>query len=126
VREGLVGLVATLGAPRSYALPGIPADILYQEVMEGGREGGLFTVEIADGDLPRRSRAKRSLKSGRTVSPITERSGADCQRVQTKAGANGYGLKCVRSCVLQNEFASTPFQDFFAGRPAHHPKANLT
>ena len=37
---------------------------------EGGREGGLFTIEIAEEDRPRRSRANRPLSSGRTLSPI--------------------------------------------------------
>ena len=32
------------------------------------REGGLFTIEIAEEDSPRRSRANRPLSSGRTVS----------------------------------------------------------
>jgi hypothetical protein len=38
----------------------------------GGREGGLFTIEIAEEDRPRRSRANRTLSSGRTVSPTTK------------------------------------------------------
>jgi len=32
-----------------------------------------FTIEIAEEDRPRRSRANRPLSSGRTVSPITKR-----------------------------------------------------
>ena len=32
-----------------------------------GREGGLFTIEIAEEDCPRRCRAHRPLSSGRTI-----------------------------------------------------------
>ena len=43
-----------------------------EELNARGREGGVFTIEIAEEDRPRRSRANRPLSSGRTVSPITK------------------------------------------------------
>ena len=40
-----------------------------EELNARGREGGLFTIEIAEEDRPRRSRANRPLSNGRLVRP---------------------------------------------------------